>query len=261
MHTPKANHIATAARCTPRQAHGGLVRHFPAALCAAFSFVMTVVSGLFLFVLLPGLFMLSVATALPACGGGWGGVPSADAIAERLKPPADSDGFDLDALRKAAEESGGVPAEAPVPTQRDKAREKLDSAANAVGWLAGLCALASLATLILSFIVPIIPTKTSAGCFAAALVGYGLQYALLVYGVLFAEIAIWLGVVVLGGLGASVVIPYVLAARNWLQARTGAKLIAEGDPRAGVAMIAEAKALKPEKRKKLLASVAPSGGV
>lgn len=196
--------------------------------------------------------LLIVVCLVPGCSGG-GCTDSAyeawkrEALAAKeASIPADK----LDQLRKDAEESGGI-IDA-KPTQRDKAREKLDSAANAIGWVAGLCALAALGTLILSFMVPFIPTKTSAGCFAAALGGYGLQYVLLVYGVLFAEIAIWIGVVVLLGMGASVLIPWAIATVGYLQARTGKKLIAEGDERAGVALIAAAAGLPKSERKDLL---------
>lgn len=201
---------------------------------------------------------------LPGCSGGGCSDSAYQEWKERAETGPGKPSDDLAKLRADAEAAGGV---APVePTQRDKAREKLDSAANAIGWIAGLCAIASLGTLILSFMVPVIPTKTSAGCFAASLLGYGLQYALLVYGVLFAEIAIWLGVLVCGGIGASVLIPWAIAAVGYLQARTGQRLIAEAktgkadpaDIRAGVALIAAAEALKPDERKELLASVARS---
>ncbi len=108
-----------------------------------------------------------------------------------------------DAANRAAHES--YPPSTPV-TGREKARARMDHAAGYVGWIANICALAAIGTLIASFFLPIIPRRASMMCLLGAGVGWVVQYMLYVYGVLVAEVAIW-GTVVFG-LAAAVLIGY-----------------------------------------------------
>ena len=85
-------------------------------------------------------------------------------------------------------------ARASAETGREMAQRKLRSAASAMGWIGGICALASVLTLVGSFFLPILPRAAAGWCLAGALLGWGVQYFLLVYGVYFAEAAVWLSV-------------------------------------------------------------------
>lgn len=130
-------------------------------------------------------------------------------------------------LEKLQPERPAGPGEA---SGREKARAQLDSAARVVGWIAGLCALAAAATLVLSFfpgIGALVPTKASAGCLAAALAGWGVSYLLNVYGVLFSEIAIWATVAVGVAIAATTGVPWVLAWHRASLKRLSAKLAAD----------------------------------
>ena len=143
-------------------------------------------------------------------------------------------------------------------TQRDKARAKLDAAANAVGWLGGICLLASLGTLVASFVVPIIPRKAAIGCLIGGVACYALQYALLVYGVYFAEVAVWLSIALCGLMGGTTLWPWVVTLKNRALAKTGQALIEKGHLPEAVAVLAEAKPGElgtPESRKALLATL------
>lgn len=125
-------------------------------------------------------------------------------------------------------------------TQRELAREKLNRAANAIGWLAGVCVVIAGVTFILSWFVQVIPRKLSFGCLAAGLCGLLLQYLLLVYGVVFTEVAIWLAVAVGGGLVILAVWPMFEAKNRKRMMNKASELIFAGHLEEAVAMEATA---------------------
>lgn len=128
----------------------------------------------------------------------------------------------------------------PTLSGRDEARLRLRNAANAMGIIGGLCFVAAVVTLIASAFVPLIPRKTAWYCLAGAAMGLAAQYLLLVYGVWFAEIAVWVSIVVGVGTGMVVGLPWLVA---WFRLRLlgKAKVLKEGDDlRAAVAMEATA---------------------
>jgi hypothetical protein len=162
------------------------------------------------------------------------------------------------------ESPGGVPG--PAEGQRGRAHET-DAAPDAVGpntapepdagaelratargvlrpivWLSGVAAAVSL---VLSFVTPIVPRR-AAGAAAAAFGGaLALQYGVTRYGVLFAEIAVWLGV----ALAALSVAPFVIGFVHSRIRAAGVSLAIEGDARAGVALMAQADRRVNRKRK------------
>lgn len=140
------------------------------------------------------------------------------------------------------------------PTQREKARTNLHNTAIAVGWVAGLAALAALGTLIASFIVPVIPRGLSAACLAGALAAWALQYAIVVYGEYFAEAATWLALAVGVFVAWTVGWPWAVALRNRSLNRLGKSLERE-HPDAAVALQAVATAMPPARRRAKLRSL------
>lgn len=153
--------------------------------------------------------------------------------------------------------SGGEP-EPEAVSPRAKARIRLESTAKAVGWIAGIAALAALGTFAASFVIPIVPRGLSGACLAAAVLGWVLSYAISAYGVWFAEIATWLSVGVGIFVAWSVGWPWAVALRNRSLAKLSTQL--ENDhPDAAVALAAAAGKLKTKaaRKAKLLALSLP----
>lgn len=124
------------------------------------------------------------------------------------------------------------------PTGRQQAKKKFANAASVMGWVAGTLAFLAIVACVLSFLpwFSFIPRAASFGCLAAAWMGWIMQFALLVYGTAFAEIAIWVAVAVVAFIFFTVGVPYVLAFKNWALRRTAARLVEKGHIDAAVAM-------------------------
>lgn len=131
-------------------------------------------------------------------------------------------------------------ARASAETGREMAQRKLRSAASAMGWIGGICALASVLTLVGSFFLPILPRAAAGWCLAGALLGWGVQYFLLVYGVYFAEAAVWLSVAACVVMGITVGIPWVIAFKRKMMLKVAKDLESGGHIDAAVAMEAAA---------------------
>jgi len=127
-----------------------------------------------------------------------------------------------------------------VMTQREKARVKLDNAANVTGKIAGGLLVLALLTLVASFILPIVPRAASFACLAGAGAGYAAQYFLLVYGVAFAEIAVWASFACVALAAVTVGWPLAVAWRNRTLVKTSNTLALKGHYDAAVAMRATA---------------------
>lgn len=128
-----------------------------------------------------------------------------DESAAEYRTRVEREAKDLAAARIAQVEAERATAEAladaraaSAESQRDKARRKLDNAASVMGWIGGVCAVVSLGLLVLSFLPwgKLVPSGAAAACFAGAVMGWVVQYALLVYGVAFSEACFWLAIVV-----------------------------------------------------------------
>jgi hypothetical protein len=143
---------------------------------------------------------------------------------------------------------GGEP-EPEAVSPRAKARIRLESTAKAVGWIAGIAAVAALGTFAASFIIPIVPRGLSGACLAAAVLGWVLSYAISAYGVWFAEIATWLSVGVGVFVAWSVGWPWAVALRNRSLAKLSTQLELE-HPDAAVALAAAAGKLKTKAARK-----------
>lgn len=129
-------------------------------------------------------------------------------------------------------------------TQRQKARANLDRAASALGWVAGVCAVAAVGMFAASFVPgfgAFVPRGVSLSLVAASAGCYAGSYALTVYGVLFAELAVWLAFGACGVLLATTGVPLALAWRNRTLAKTSQALAAGGHHDAAVALEATAK--------------------
>lgn len=163
-------------------------------------------------------------------------------------------------------ETGNKAPEMDTEEGRELARKKLKAAADAVGWIAGICVLISIATLAASAFFPLVPRKAAMLSLGVALLLYALQWAMYVYGEVFAEILIWVSVSVLVFMGVCAGVPWVLAWKNHLMLKTAKELAQKETPHLDAAVALEATAMPSkfptsESRKQRLQELKESRGI
>ncbi len=179
------------------------------------------------------------------------GAPSiGDAGASGSRGGGDVGAGPADAELERGDGSGSAPGSAsPGSEARDELRASARWVLRPVIWFSGFAAAGAF---VASFLFPVVPRKAAAaaaGAFAGAL---ALQYAVTRYGVVFAEVSVWVGAVLV----VVSVSPFVVGLVHSRIRQVGAKLAVEGDTRAGVALMAAADRRVNDKRKELAAGLA-----
>ncbi len=146
----------------------------------------------------------------------------------------------LQEIEKSPKKSGSRTAGASL-VGRDVARDEVGRWGGVIGWVGNallIVALIGCAAAFVPFIGRYVSWQSAAMVLGVSLAMKVLQYLILVYAIVAIEVGFWLLVVSSIVMGAALVVPWALAFYRRRVAAVGVALAAQGDIRAGVALMA-----------------------